>query len=248
MSLKMSGVGLVTGASSGIGLALAIALATSGMSLYLTGRNPARLSSAASTIRARGGRAVWRPADLGNDAELRGLADWVKRDAGSLDVLAHSAGSIHLGDIEAVDWDDLDSDYRINLRAPFLLTKLLLPLLSAAKGQLVFINSTAGLAAGRDNALYAATKHGLRSLAGSIREQVNDLGIRVLSVFPGRTDTPMQEAVLRFEGRSYRPEELLRPEEVAEIVLASLTLPRSAEVVDVVMRPSAKPSGERSAR
>jgi short-subunit dehydrogenase len=110
----------------------------------------------------------------------------------------------------------------------------------------VFVNSTAGLAAGADNALYAATKHALRSLAGSIRDQVNQSGIRVLSVFPGRTATPMQEAVVRFENRTYRPEELLQPEDVAEMVVAALMLPRTAEVVDVVMRPMTKPRAERS--
>ena len=82
---------------------------------------------------------------------------------------------------------------------PLLLTKGLLPMLKASSGQVVFVNSTAGLAAGADNGLYAATKHGLRSLTGSIRDTVNPYGIRVLSVFPGRTATPMQEGVARVE-------------------------------------------------
>ena len=246
MTIPLSGVALVTGASSGIGLALARVLARRGMSLCLTGRDPGRLEAAAAAVRSGGAPARTRTADLASDADLRGLANWVGSEAGRLDLLVHSAGSIHLGTIDAVGWSDLDADYRINLRAPFLLTKLLLPLLQASSGQILFLNSTAGLGAGADNALYAATKHALRSLAGSIRDQVNPSGIRVLSVFPGRTATPMQEAVARFENLPYRPEELLQPEDVAEIALAALELPRTAEVMDVVVRPMQKPSAKRS--
>jgi short-subunit dehydrogenase len=248
MSAGLSGVALVTGASSGIGLALACALGARGVRVLLTGRDAARLEEAATQVRARGGTALVSSADLARDPDLRELASWVEREAGRLDLLVHSAGSIHLGSIDSVGWEDLDADYRVNVRAPFLLTKALLALLRAAGGQLVFVNSTAGLSAGPDNALYAATKHALRSLAGSIRDQVNRSGVRVLSVFPGRTATPMQEAVVRFEGRSYRPEELLQPEDVAEMVVAALMLPRTAEVVDVMMRPMTKPSAERSPR
>jgi short-subunit dehydrogenase len=248
MSAGLSGVALVTGASSGIGLALACALGARGVRVLLTGRDAARLEEAATQVRARGGTALVSSADLARDPDLRELASWVEREAGRLDLLVHSAGSIHLGSIDSVGWEDLDADYRVNVRAPFLLTKALLSLLRAAGGQLVFVNSTAGLSAGPDNALYAATKHALRSLAGSIRDQVNRSGVRVLSVFPGRTATPMQEAVVRFEGRSYRPEELLQPEDVAEMVVAALMLPRTAEVVDVMMRPMTKPSAERSPR
>src|SRR5262249_46916062 len=159
-----SGVALVTGASSGIGLALATALGARGLRVLLTGRDPARLEDAATRVRARGGTAVHRAADLASDEGLRGLPSWVEHQAGRLDLLVHSAGSVHLGSIDSVGWEDLDADYRVNLRAPFLLTKSLLSLLRAARGQVVFVNSTAGLAAGADNALYAATKHALRSL------------------------------------------------------------------------------------
>jgi NADP-dependent 3-hydroxy acid dehydrogenase YdfG len=242
----LGSVALVTGGSSGIGLAVATALGAKGLQVLLTGRDSTRLEAAAERVRAGGGTAPWYAADLGRDEDLRSLATWVERESGRLDLLVHSAGSLHLGSIDSVGWQDLDADYRINVRAPFLLTKALLPLLRTARGQLVFVNSTAGLAAGPDNALYAATKHALRSLAGSIRDQVNASGIRVLSVFPGRTATPMQEAVVRFERRSYRPDELLQPEDVAEMVVSALLLPRTAEVVDVVIRPMTKPTAERS--
>ena len=242
MSEAISGVALVTGASSGIGRSVARALAAAGAHLCLTGRDAGRLESCAAEVTALGGTAVIHPANLARDEEVRGVADWVGSVRGRLDVLVHAAGTIRLGNLEVAGWDDLDVQYAVNLRAPFLLTKALLPLLKESRGQIVFVNSTSGLVAGVDNGLYAATKHGLRSLAGSIRDQVNQYGIRVLSIFPGRTATPMQEVVHRFEGRRYQPESLLQSADVAETLLGALALPRSAEVTDLMVRPMSKPS------
>jgi NADP-dependent 3-hydroxy acid dehydrogenase YdfG len=242
VTTPLAGVALVTGSSSGIGLAVARALAAKGMSLCLTGRDAGRLQDGALEIAPGAARVVVHQADLASDEGLRGLVVRMGAEFGRLDVLVHGAGTMHLGDIESAGWGDLDEQYRVNLRAPFLLTKAFLPMLRHSGGQVVFVNSTAGLVAGADNALYAATKHALRALAGSIRDHVNQYGVRVLSVFPGRTATPMQEAVYRFEGRRYEAADLLQPGDVAEVIVAALASPRTAEVTDVVVRPMKKPS------
>jgi NADP-dependent 3-hydroxy acid dehydrogenase YdfG len=242
VTAPLTGVAVVTGASSGIGQAIAEALASQGMSLCLTARDEARLQATARQIGARAPRVVVHRADLSSDDGLRGLVDRVGADLGRIDVLVHAAGTLRLGDVETVGWEDLDEQYRLNMRAPFLLTKALLPRLKESKGQVVFVNSSAGLVAGADNGVYAATKHGLRSLAGSLRDHVNQYGVRVLSVYPGRTATPMQELVQRFEGRRYEMAELLQPSDVADVVIAALSLPRTAEVTDVMVRPMKKPS------
>jgi short-subunit dehydrogenase len=235
-------VAVVTGASSGIGRAMAVALADHGMALCLSGRDAGRLEEGKREIAARGARALVHRADLSSDEGIRSLAARVGAEFKRIDVLVHAAGDICLGDVEAAEWDDLDRQYRVNLRAPFLLTKALLPLLKASGGQVVFVNSSAGLSAGADNGLYAATKHALRSLTGSIRDHLNRFGVRVLSVFPGRTATPMQEAVHRFEGRSYDGAALLQPADVAEVIVRSLALPRTAEVTDIMIRSMKKPA------
>ena len=242
MTAPLTGAALVTGSSSGIGRAVARTLAGRGMTLCLTGRDAGRLGDSAREISEKGRGVVVHEADLSSDDGIHGLVARVGRDLGRLDVLVHAAGAIHLGDVEAAGWRDLDELYQVNLRAPFLLTKALLPMLKESRGQVVFVNSTAGLVAGADNALYAATKHALRALAGSIRDHVNPLGIRVMSVFPGRTATPMQEAVHRFEQREYHGTALLQPNDVADIVAAALASPRTAEVTDIVVRPMNKPS------
>jgi NADP-dependent 3-hydroxy acid dehydrogenase YdfG len=87
---------------------------------------------------------------------------------------------------------------------------------------------------------YAATKHALRAVADSLRAEVNPAGVRVLSVFLGRTATPMQATVHQMEGRAYRPELLIQPQDVATLVLNTLSLPRTAEVTDIHLRPMIK--------
>lgn len=240
MTPRLSGVAVVTGASSGIGRAVALELARHGTSVFITGRDPRRLESCRRDVAAIGVEVASHQADLSSDEGIRGLAAAVTSRFGRADVLVHAAGALALGNIEAAAWGDLDEAYQVNLRAPFLLTKSMLPLLRASRGQVVFVNSTAALQPGSDNGLYAATKDALRSLAGSIRDHVNPYGVRVLSVFPGRTATPMQDAVQRFEGRTRDPATLLQPGDVAEIIASALELPRTAEVTDITVRPMRK--------
>ena len=246
MSAPLTGVAVITGASGGIGHAVARALARPGMSLCLIGRDPARLDRCGRAIEGAAERSFTHAADLSSDEGIRGLVERVEAEGGRLDVLVHAAGSLALGSVEDATARDLDEQLRVNLRAPFVLTQAFLPLLRRSQGQVVFVNSSAGLVPAADNVLYAATKSALRSLADGIRTHVNPWGIRVLSVFPGRTATAMQEAVCRFEGRDYEPANLLRPEDVAEIILASLSLPRTAEVTEITIRPLRKSPSRRT--
>ena len=136
---------------------------------------------------------------------------------------------------------DLDSQYATNVRAPYLMTQRLLPLLETAHGQIVFINSSVALATKRaEVGQYSATKCALRAIADSLREEVNPKGIRVLTLYLGRTATPMQEALYRQEGTAYHPELLLQPEDVASVVIQTLLLPPTAEVTDLTIRPMQK--------
>jgi short-subunit dehydrogenase len=113
-------------------------------------------------------------------------------------------------------------------------------MIQESRGQIVIMNSTAGLEARARVGQYAATKHALKALADSLREEVNSAGIRVLSLYLGRTATAMQEKIFQAEGRSYIPENLLQPEDVAALLVALLRLPRTAEVTDVRIRPAIK--------
>jgi short-subunit dehydrogenase len=230
---------VVTGASSGIGRAIAIALASAGASVCAVARRRDELKVTAS--RANGtGRFGFYEADLIADGDLERLAKAVLSHEGGVDVLVHSAGTISIGDLETASVRDLDRQYALNVRAPYLLTQALLPALRANRGQIVFINSTVGLAARAKVAQYAATKHALKAIADSLREEINPDGIRVVSVYPGRTATPLQAAIHEIEEKPYAPDRLMQPEDVASVVLNALTLPRSTEVTDLMVRPMLK--------
>jgi NADP-dependent 3-hydroxy acid dehydrogenase YdfG len=228
-------VALVTGASSGIGRAVALAIASRGASAWIVGR---RADALAETAAASPG-ADLRPiaADITNDGEVARVRAAVQSGGGILDTVVHCAGTIASGTVENADIGDFDVQYRANLRAPFLLTQALLPMLRASRGDVVFVNSTAALGPRPGVGQYAATKAALRAVADSLRGEVNGEGLRVLSIFPGRTATPLQERIHAHEGRDYLPERLMQPDDVAAMVVAALELPRTAEVTEIVMRP-----------
>ena len=231
---------VVTGASSGIGKAIAGKLAKGGTRLHLVGRDMERLEAAVKSFPQPRNKVQCHQADLSDDDDLGQFVKTLKVKATSIDVLIHSAGVISLGSIESAPVEELDEQYRVNLRAPFVLTQALLPMIARPGGQIVFINSSVGLQARGNIGLYAATKHGLKALADSLRDEVNPEGIRVLSIYPGRTATPMQAAIYETEGWTYKPDALMQPEEVAEVVVNALGLPMTAEVTDIRIRPMNK--------
>jgi NADP-dependent 3-hydroxy acid dehydrogenase YdfG len=210
------------------------------MRLCITGRNPAALARSAADV-AEFSHVTSLPFDLKTEDTFQPLLEYIEEGGGKADVLIHSAGVIHQSPLEQASIAEFDEQYAINVRAPYLLTQRLLPALAAAQGQVVFINSTAGLTAKRpDVGQYSATKHALKAIADSLREEVNPMGIRVLSVYLGRTATPMQEAIFLQEGREYQPENLVQPEDVASTVVHALTLPSTAEITEISLRPMRK--------
>jgi len=233
-------VTVVTGASSGIGKAIALALATQGAEVYLAARRSDLLDSAGKEVQVLGARAHACSLDLTRDEDIRFLGERLQREAGHLNVLVLCGGAIAHGPLEKAPLADLDLMYRSNIRGHYALIQMMLPLLQKAQGQIVFINSSAGLRSPANAGQFAATQHAFRSMADSLRDEVNADGIRVLSVFPGRTATPRMEKLFAKEGRAYKPELLLQPEDVAEMVTHALRLPRTAEVTDISIRPMQK--------
>jgi short-subunit dehydrogenase len=233
-------IAAVTGATSGIGREIALHLAREGSSVCAIGRSTSALVALAEQIRRTGcPEPRTFEVDLTDDASVHALAT-AFRKAGRADVLVHCAGAHSIGTLAQTPVEELDSLFRVNVRAPYLLTQLLLPLLRAARGQIVFINSSQGIGASAGVGAYAATKHALKALADSLRDEVNGDGIRVLSAFPGRTATPSIERLFAAEGRHYDPAVLLQPADVARVVVGSLLLPRTAEVTNLSIRPSVK--------
>jgi short-subunit dehydrogenase len=231
---------VIVGASGGIGEAIALGLAKEGGQICLVGGNEEKLSVVAQRIKQLGERVSVFKADLTVDDDIKRLQINIHKELGPIDILVHCAGVISIGKIENAAVEDLDRQYRINVRAPFLLTQSFLPMLRIRRGQIVFINSSASLQAKAGTGQYAATKQALRALADCLRQEVNDDGIRVVSVYPGRTASSMQEALHKIEQKAYCPERLMQPGDVAAVVVNALKLPRTAEVTDIHIRPMVK--------
>jgi NAD(P)-dependent dehydrogenase (short-subunit alcohol dehydrogenase family) len=226
------GTHLITGAGSGIGEAVAERLAERGDELWLLARDAGRARELAG--RFPGARTV--VGDLADPDKLSwALGHQALPDR--LDSLLHIAGVVDLGEVGELTPKAWTRQLAVNLVSPAELTRLLLPGLRAARGHVVFVNSGAGLRANPQWGAYAASKHGLKALADALRLEEHGNGVRVTSVYPGRTATPMQVKVHQQEGKEYDESRWIDPESVARTILTALDLPRDAEITDLSVRP-----------
>ncbi|CDR06285.1 SDR family oxidoreductase [Streptomyces sp. 110] len=226
------GTHLITGAGSGIGAAVTERLAERGDELWLLARDAGRAKELAE--RFPGVRTV--VGDLADPDRLSwALGHQTLPDR--LDSLLHIAGVVDLGEVGELTPKAWNRQLAANLVAPAELTRLLLPQLRLAQGHVVFVNSGAGLRANAQWAAYAASKHGLKALADALRWEESGNGVRVTTVYPGRTATPMQVKVHQQEGKEYDAERWIAPETVATTILTALDLPHDAEITDLQIRP-----------
>lgn len=231
---------VVTGGGTGVGAAVALALASAGANLHLIGRRVDMLNAIGARARTMGVQATSHSADLSTSCGQRELTQRLAHELSGVDILIQNAGTHSADAFERAKLAELDMLFQTNVRAPYALTQALLPMLKARRGQVVFINSSSGLLAKPLTAQYDATKHALKAIADALRGEVNPDGVRVLSVYLGRTATEMQARIHKMEGRPYRPELLLQPEDVASVIMNALSLPRTAEVTDIHIRPMTK--------
>ena len=225
------GTHLLTGAGSGIGAALADRLLERGDDLVLL----ARSSERAHDLRADLPDATVLVADLADAAAVEAVSAQLPA---SLDSLVHAAGIVDLGPVAALTTEAWQSQLAVNLVAPAVLTRLCLPALRAARGTVVFVNSSAGLVASPQWGAYAASKFALKAIADSLREEEAAHGVRVTTFYPGRTATPMQEKVHEQEGKTYDAADWASAESAASTILHVLDLPRDATIPDVRFRPA----------
>jgi short-subunit dehydrogenase len=224
---------LITGAGSGIGAALARRLHERGDDLLLFARDAGRAKELTAGL--PGSRA------LVGDLAVPDRLSWALSHQAlpdRLDSLVHVAGVVDLGPVGELTPKAWHSQLNVNLVAPAELTRLFLPQLRASQGQVIFINSGSGLTANAEWSAYAASKHGLKALADALRQEERPNGVRVSSLYPGRTAGPMQVKVHQQEGKEYDVSKLMDPESVVTMIVAALDLPRDASIDDMRVRPS----------
>jgi NAD(P)-dependent dehydrogenase (short-subunit alcohol dehydrogenase family) len=186
-------VAIVTGASSGIGAAVAEAMSEAGASVVLTGRDHDRLRHVAESCR---GPTHAVAADLADEAAPRRIVDEALGVYGRIDSLVHSAGIFWPKPLAEAPLEDFDEQWRVNVRAPYALTKAALPHLGR-DSSVVFVSSIAGQVAFPNSAAYCATKGAIEQLAKALAVELSPQGIRVNAIAPGNIRTPMNEELLK---------------------------------------------------
>jgi NAD(P)-dependent dehydrogenase (short-subunit alcohol dehydrogenase family) len=230
---------VITGATGGIGKSVALALAHKGVRLHLLVRDTTKAKGLADELAHVAPGVPFEFHEIDFSKDIRPAVERLLKAVPSVDILVHAAGALSLSPFADFDERDFDFQFQVNARSPLVLTKLLLPRLRERPGQIVFLNSSVTQQQTKPHLIaYAASKYALKAIADGIRNAVNDDGIRVLSVYPGRTATPMQERVFKFETRAYSADRLMQPNHVAETIVAALVLPRTAELTDIFVRPS----------
>ena len=207
-------VALVTGASSGIGAALAAMLAEEGARVAVAARREAELRELARRIELAGGTALTVATDLTDDAALRRLVERTVDELGPIDVLVNNAGFAVWKPLELTSVAEWDQTFAVNIRAPALLTATVLPGMQARRfGRIVNIGSEAGVAIVPSLAAYCVSKHALVALTEVVQDANHENGIKAWVVCPGFVDTEMGTVV-----PGAKPENFLKVEEVVDLV------------------------------
>jgi 3-oxoacyl-[acyl-carrier protein] reductase len=199
---------LVSGASRSIGRATALALAARGADLGLLGRPSPELDETVELVRGSGVRVESFACDLARTEDIERAAQDALERLGTPDVLVSNAAVIHRAPVEQTSPELFDEQLAVNLRAPFLLVRALLPAMRrAGRGRLLFVGSISSTLGTARAAVYCASKWGLVGFMKSLAEELSDSGLMTLAVLPGSVDTPM------LEGSGFRPR--MQPEDVA---------------------------------
>jgi len=229
-------IALVTGASRGIGLAIARQLGKMGARVAICGRDCARLEQSAATLRVEGIEVLAIPADMTCAVQISALAQKTREELGAIDILVNNAGAGLFGpfhEFEEADWDRiLDT----NLKSVFLMCRAVVPeMIRRQTGHIVNISSLAGKNTFANGAIYCASKWGLMGLSGSMAEDLRGYGIRVSAICPGSVAT-------EFSGQSKKdPSKTLQPEDVAHAVAALVTQSTGSFISELHIRPTRKP-------
>ena len=233
---------LVTGATSGLGRATALALAGAGADVGLIGRSEQDLDAVAGEIVASGRRAVPLPLDLADEAQIHTAVSQPIESFGGVDILVNAAGTDVPGPVAELDAADWDRVLGVNLRAPFLLAKVVFPSMrERGRGTIVNVSSVAGKRGWANASAYCASKFGLTGLTQALAAEGKPHGIRACVLYPGAMATswgvwsPAERAT---EQRDRQPStEALPPEQVASLIVWVATAPPELVLNEAVVSP-----------
>ncbi len=245
MAQTLSGkIALVTGASSGIGEAAALALAQAGATVAVAARRADRLEELVRRIEAAGGKALALPGDMTVESEaIKAVEDAVAR-LGRLDILINSAGVMQAGGVENCNLDEYRRVFDINLFATLYTCKAAVPhMLAQGEGDIITISSLAARKGGPYTNAYSASKHAVNSMTDGMRQELGGRNIRVCILMPGATSTEIGDHISDPAWRKsiqahVGKEGAVLPSEVGETIVFILSLPRRVNISEIAIRPT----------
>jgi clavulanate-9-aldehyde reducatase len=233
----------ITGASSGIGEATAVALAAAGAKVALAARRADRLEEIVARIEAAGGEAVAIPTDVADEAQANAFVGAAAERFGRLDALVNNAGVMQLGPIEGAPTEEWRRMVDVNVFGVLYCTHAALPIMrEAGGGHIVNVSSVGGKVVGTYSGVYSLTKFGLGAFTEALRRESIAAGIRVTLVVPGSTATELRshtrEEVLAETVQAFAGVTPLDPTDIAAAIVAALAQPPNVSVSEIVVRPS----------
>ena len=238
-------VAVVTGASSGIGEATALALAREGAAVALGARRADRLESLRDRIESDGGRAAAIEADIADEAQARALVEGARDQLGGLDILVNNAGVMLLGPVTGADTEEWRRMVDVNVLGLLYCTHAALPVMAEqGSGHIVNLSSVAGRTANLGSAVYNLTKWGVGGFSEALRQEALHAGIRVTIVEPGFVQTELQGhnqnpmVVEQIDKMQQQIGDLLQAEDIADAIVYAVTRPPHVSVNEVLIRPT----------
>ena len=238
MTVQLKGkIAIVTGAGRGIGRAIALALGEAGARVALAARSEGEIRSVAQEIRGKDGDALAIAADLTRDDEIERLVKQTVKEWGAVDILVNNAGWGKTATVVDSRVEDWDRTLQINLRAPMVLTRLVLPGMIAKKsGAVVNIGSISSKAGTANTSAYSASKFGMLGFTQSLFEEVREYGVKVSIILPGFVDTPLIPLNKRLDRGK-----MIQPRDIAGAVIYVLSTPLNSCPVEMTIRPQQTP-------
>jgi NADP-dependent 3-hydroxy acid dehydrogenase YdfG len=236
----------ITGASSGIGEATALACARAGAAVAFAARRSDRIEALARRIDADGGRALAFTADVGDEEQARAFVAAAHASFGRLDALVNNAGVMLLGPIDGAPTEEWRRMVHVNIMGVLYCTHAALPLLRAqGGGDVVMVSSVSGRIIARNSGVYCLTKFGIGAFAEVLRAENTDTGVRVTLIEPGRVDTELRTHVrpdvMAEMNRAFVHVKPLTAEQVADAILYAIGRPPGVTISEVLMRPANSP-------
>jgi clavulanate-9-aldehyde reductase len=233
----------VTGASSGIGEATALACARAGAAVALAARRANRIEALAAQINDEGGRAVALATDVGEESEARAFVERAREDLGRLDVLVNNAGVMLLGPIENAPTEEWRRMIHANVFGVLYCSHAALPIMrEQGSGHIVNVSSVAGRVARAGSGVYNLTKFGVGAFSESLRQEGVPIGVRVTTVEPGAVATELpghnRPEILEQMAKRFAGVTPLEPEDIASAIVYAIGQPPNVSINEVLVRPS----------